>query len=80
MLRDRALAAVASRHGASPAQIALAWTLRAPGGVIAIPKAADPAHVRENAAAAAIELTPQDLAELDTAFPPPKRKRPLAML
>ncbi|MBW8269128.1 aldo/keto reductase [Caldovatus aquaticus] len=80
MLRDRALAAVAARHGATPAQIALAWALRAPGGVIAIPKAADPAHVRENAAAAAIVLTPQDLAELDAAFPPPKRKRPLAML
>jgi diketogulonate reductase-like aldo/keto reductase len=80
MLRDRALAAVAARHGASPAQIALAWTLRAPGGVIAIPKAADPAHLRENAAAAAIALTPEDLAELDAAFPPPRRKRPLAML
>lgn len=80
MLRDRVLAAVAARHGATPAQVALAWTLRDPGGVIAIPKAADAAHVRENAAAAAIALTPEDLAELDAAFPPPKRKRPLEML
>jgi diketogulonate reductase-like aldo/keto reductase len=80
MLRNRALAAVAARHGASPAQIALAWTLRAPGGVIAIPKAAAAAHLRENAAAAAIALTPEDLAQLDEAFPPPKRKRPLEML
>ncbi len=81
LLRDRALAAVAARHGATPAQVALAWTLRAPpGGVIAIPKAADPKHVRENAAAAAILLTAEDLAALDAAFPPPRRKRPLAML
>ncbi len=80
LLRHRALAAVAARHGATPAQIAIAWTLRAPGGVISIPKAADPGHVRQNAAARDIALTPQDEAELDAAFPPPKRKRPLAML
>jgi diketogulonate reductase-like aldo/keto reductase len=79
LLRQRAVQAVAARHGASPAQVAIAWTLRAPG-VISIPKAADPAHVRDNAKAATLELTPQDLAELDAAFPPPKRKRPLEML
>ncbi len=80
MLKDRALAAMAARHGATPAQVALAWTLRDPGGVIAIPKAADPAHVRQNAAAGAITLTAEDLAELDAAFPPPRRKRALEML
>lgn len=79
MLRNRALTAVAGRHGASPAQAALAFLLRQPH-VIAIPKAADPAHVRANAAAAEIALTAQDLAELDAAFPPPRRKRPLEML
>jgi len=80
MLRDPTLAAIAARHGATPAQIALAWTLRDPGGVIAIPKASSPEHVRENAAAAAIALTPEDLAKLDAAFPPPRRKRPLEIL
>ena len=55
------------------------WTLRQPG-VISIPKAADPAHVRENAAAGEIALSAADLAALDAAFPPPRRKRPLAML
>jgi diketogulonate reductase-like aldo/keto reductase len=48
--------------------------------VISIPKAGDSAHVRENAAAAAIVLTEADLREIDEAFPPPGRKYPLAML
>jgi len=79
LLRNRALNAVAARHGATPAQVAIAWTLRNPG-VISIPKAADPEHVRQNARAREIVLTEQDQAELDAACPPPKRKRPLAML
>jgi diketogulonate reductase-like aldo/keto reductase len=79
LLKHPALAAVAKRHGATPAQIALAWGLRHPH-VISIPKAADPAHVRQNAAAAQIALTPQDLAEIDAAYPPPKRATRLAML
>jgi diketogulonate reductase-like aldo/keto reductase len=79
LLRHRALATIAAGHGATPAQLALAFVLARPG-VIAIPKAADPAHVRLNAAARDIVLTPQDLAELDAAFPPPKRKRPLEMI
>ncbi|SHJ80555.1 Aldo/keto reductase [Roseomonas rosea] len=79
MLRDPALRAVAARHGTGPAAIALAFTLHRPG-VIAIPKAGNPAHLRENAAARDIVLTAQDLAELDSAFPPPRRKQALAML
>lgn len=79
LLRNPALRAVAARLGATPAQVAIAWTLRSPG-VISIPKAADPAHVRLNAAAAALALAPEDLAALDAAFPPPRRKRGLAML
>ena len=43
--------------GATPAQVAIAWTLREPGGVISIPKASDPAHVRLNAAARDLRLT-----------------------
>lgn len=79
LLRHKALAEVAARHGVTAAQVALAWTLRQPG-VIAIPKAADAKHVRENAAAAALRLTEEDHGTLDGAFPPPPRKRPLAIL
>ncbi len=80
LLRHPALRAVAGRHGATPAQVAIAWTLRAPGGVISIPKASDPEHVRQNAAARDLCLTEEELAELDATFPPPKRKQRLAML
>jgi diketogulonate reductase-like aldo/keto reductase len=79
LLRSPALASVAARHDASPAQIAIAWTLRRPG-LISIPKAGDLAHVRANAAAAAIVLSAADCAELDAAHPPPRRKQGLAML
>lgn len=79
LLRAPALLKVAARHGATPAQVAIAWTLRSPG-VISIPKAGDLTHVRENAAAASIRLATDDLAELDAAFPPPRRKQGLAML
>jgi diketogulonate reductase-like aldo/keto reductase len=71
-----ALSAVAERHDATPAQIALAWVIREPG-VIAIPKAARLAHVRENRAAAAIRLSKRDLEELDDSFPAPVGRKPL---
>ena len=71
-----AVKSIAARHDATPAQIALAWFLRRPELVV-IPKATQPQHVRENRAAHDIELTDQDLQELDKAFPPPKRKIPL---
>ena len=74
-----ALAAVARRRGATPAQIALAWVL-SNGDVCAIPRTANPEHVRENAAAAEMRLTEGDLADLDAAFPPPTRKVPLELL
>ena len=79
LLRQRALAEVAARRGLTPAQVAIAWTLRHPH-VVSIPKAADPAHVRQNAAAREVVLTAEDLATLDAAFPRPTQKRPLAML
>jgi diketogulonate reductase-like aldo/keto reductase len=79
LLRHAALAAVAKRHGATPAQVALAFVLNRPG-VIAIPKASDPAHLRANAAARDLVLTEADLRGLDAAFPPPKRKQSLAMI
>ncbi|MET0574381.1 MAG: aldo/keto reductase [Mesorhizobium sp.] len=79
LTRDRRLLAIAKRHDASAAQIALAWTIRQPG-VIAIPKAGSTAHVRDNRAALDIRLSDADLAELDSAFPPPSRRRPLEMI
>ena len=79
LLRSPGLNAVATRHGATPAQIALAWGLRHPN-VISIPKASNPAHVRENAAAASVVLTPEDLATIDTAHKPPRRKAALDLL
>ncbi len=79
LLQSLAFADAAGRLGATPAQIAIAWTLRQPG-VVSIPKASDPAHVRQNAAAAGLHLTEADLAAIDAAFPPPRRKAPLEML
>jgi diketogulonate reductase-like aldo/keto reductase len=67
---------VAERHDATPVQIALAWVIR-DDGVIAIPKAADVRHVRDNRGAADIKLTKRDLEELDESFPPPEGKKPL---
>jgi diketogulonate reductase-like aldo/keto reductase len=79
MLGQPVLRGVAERHGATPAQVALAWLLRQ-DGVLAIPKAGRAAHVRENRAALDVRLTKTDLADLDRAFPPPTGKRPLEML
>jgi len=79
MLGDPGLEGVASRHEATPAQVALAWLLRQQG-VCAIPKASTVEHVRENRAALELRLTAEDLAELDAAFPPPSGPRPLEIL
>ena len=79
LLRQPALRKVAERHGATPAQVALAWVLRR-DDVIAIPKAGSVAHVRENHGALALQLLPEDVADLDHAWPAPKRKRPLEMI
>ncbi|MES2152402.1 MAG: aldo/keto reductase [Pseudomonadota bacterium] len=78
LLATPELQQVARRHGATPAQVALAWLLR-DDGVMAIPKAADAGHVRANRAALDMVLTKDDLAELDRGFPAPQRRRPLAM-
>ena len=74
-----ALRRVAVRHDASPAQVALAWTLRL-DNVVAIPKATRLAHVRDNAKAADIVFTEEDLYDIDRAFPPPHRDVPLETL
>lgn len=78
MLHHPSVVAVAARHEATPAQIALAWVLRHPD-VIAIPKSGNPDHVAENRGAVDITLSPIDIADLDRAFPPPRQKASLAM-
>ncbi|HET7208174.1 MAG TPA: aldo/keto reductase [Terriglobales bacterium] len=79
MLGHPQLIKIAALHGATPSQVALAWVLRQEG-VIAIPKAGKPEHVRENRAALELRLERQDLVELDRAFPPPTGPVPLEML
>jgi diketogulonate reductase-like aldo/keto reductase len=75
----RDLRRIAEAHDATPAQVALAFTLLRPD-VISIPKATALEHVREIAAGAEIVLTPEDRTALDQAFPPPRRKSGLEML
>jgi diketogulonate reductase-like aldo/keto reductase len=67
---DRTLAQIGTIHGCSAAAVALAWVIRS-GSVIAIPESGSPAHVKENAVALSIALTPGDLQTLDAAFPGP---------
>ena len=59
-----ALEEVAARHGATPAQVRLAWTLHQGPNVLAIPGTGNPAHLDENVAAAALRLSAEDLALL----------------
>ena len=79
ILGSRVLGNIATRHHATRAQIALAWTMRQ-DGVVAIPRASSSAHVRENHGALGITLSRRDLEEIDLAFPPPKAPRPLEMI
>jgi diketogulonate reductase-like aldo/keto reductase len=79
LLRHAALKDIASRHDATPAQIALTWLLRQDGTIV-IPKSATLARVRENRDSVGIQLDDADIAALDRAFPPPKGPRPLEML
>jgi diketogulonate reductase-like aldo/keto reductase len=79
LLGHRALAQIAAEHGASPAQVALAWLLQQPG-ILAIPKSSSLAHVRDNRAALDLNLAADDIALLDRSFPKPTKRRPLEML
>ncbi len=57
--------AVARAHGATPAQVRLAWTLRQGPHVLAIPGTGDPAHLAENVAAKDLRLSEEETALLD---------------
>ena len=60
-----ALAGVAARHGATPAQIAIAWLLQRSPVMLPIPGTGSAVHLRENVEAALIELSDDDLLALD---------------
>ncbi len=75
---NRALRSIAGGLGVEPARVALAWVLRDPA-IVAIPKPTRLAHVRWYRAAAVLILDAGALAAIDEAFPPPRRKTPLAM-
>lgn len=78
LLRSPIIIDLAEQHSASAAQIALAWLLHQPGTVV-IPKSARPARIRENLEAVEIKLGSEDLAALDSAFPPPDQPVRLGM-
>jgi len=70
LITDHTLVQIGAAHGCSAAAIALAWAVRS-GNVIAIPESGSPAHVKENAMALSLTLTPQELQTLEEAFPRP---------
>jgi diketogulonate reductase-like aldo/keto reductase len=76
---SRVLKEIADRRHATPRQVALRFLVRRPS-LFAIPKASSLAHAEENAAAGALELSEAELAQIDAAFPPDPRRRPLPML
>jgi diketogulonate reductase-like aldo/keto reductase len=75
----RVLASIAARHGATPRQVVLNFLTRH-AQVFTIPKAARPEHVRDNAASRAWQLEPEEIAEIDRAFPAPDHAAPLGMI
>nr|CAD6412272.1 aldo/keto reductase [Rhizobium sp. Q54] len=79
LARNDTLIHIAKAYQATPAQVALAFLLER-DGVIAIPKSSHASRVAENREAAELDLTDDDLAALDAAFPPPSRPTPLEMI
>ena len=68
VINDRTLAQIGAAHGCSAAAVALSWVIRN-GNVIAIPESGAPAHVKENAVALSLTLTPEELQALNAAYP-----------
>lgn len=79
LLNDPIIVNMADKYNVKPLQIILAWSIRT-NDVIAIPKASRIEHVIENAKAAAIFLSKEDLSKLDNIFPKPRRKMALDVL
>ena len=79
ILNNHELIRIAKAYQATPAQVALAFLLER-DGVLAIPKSAKPERVEENRGATDLDISDEDWASLDAAFPPPTRRTSLAML
>jgi diketogulonate reductase-like aldo/keto reductase len=79
LLGKASLNKIAAEVGCTPAQLALAWLLSRPG-VVTIPKSSTRERVKENLGALEVELSPEVMAALDKAFPPPRSKQSLQML
>jgi diketogulonate reductase-like aldo/keto reductase len=72
LLRDPTLARIAENHACTAAAVALAWLIRG-GNVIAIPESGSSDHVKENAVALSLTLTPDEIQALSAAYPLPGR-------
>jgi diketogulonate reductase-like aldo/keto reductase len=68
LVHDPLLTRIGAAHNCSASAVALAWTIRS-GHVIAVPESGLPAHLRENAAALSLTLTPQEIETLSAAHP-----------
>jgi diketogulonate reductase-like aldo/keto reductase len=79
LMRHPGLGKMAGQLGVTPAQLALAFLLDR-DNVIAIPKSSNPDRVAENRASADIDLSGEQLAEIDRMFPPPRSREPLQMI
>ena len=79
LLASTKLQAIARDIGATPAQVAIAWLLTQPD-LIVIPKTTHIARLEENLGALDLTLDAATLAAIDAAFPPPRKRTPLAML
>jgi len=79
LVTHKTVTTVAERLSVTPAQVALAWVVRQQG-VLAIPKSGNVERVRENRGALQITFAPEDLAQLDQAFPGPTGHTPLEMI
>ena len=77
--RDRTLRAIADEHGATPYQVALRFLVREPN-LFAIPKAASAEHAVENARAAELELTQEDVQKIERAFPRGRKRKGVPMI
>lgn len=75
----RVLAEIATAHGATPRQVALAFLTRRPA-VFAIPKTGSVAHVEDNAGALDLALSEDDIARIDAAFPRGRKPSSLPMI
>jgi diketogulonate reductase-like aldo/keto reductase len=75
LVNDTTLSAIGKKYSATPAQVALAWTVRNPN-VLSIPKASTPHHVMENYKSLSIELTDDDIREIDRVYPPSLNSTP----